>query len=189
MCEKASPLSPWRTGSLAKSDICARQHCTSSGGKSRQERQQISMAKAAHTWQCTIEPTKDIRQCTIPLCDTKQMQRSSHLRNCIFFLFGQKSRNKQMAICFFGKKTFQCKLQIVRTTRRISCFIARWGHIFRTTVGHIFARWHIFLRQTPFLCGTDIYALRNGPVDLAYQQRQCVISLSKTFIKKSSNFG
>ena len=113
MCEKASPLSTWRTGSLAKSDICARQHCTSSGGKSRQERQQISMAKAAHTWQCTIEPTKDIRQCTIPLCDTKQMQRSSHLRNCIFFLFGQKSQNKQMATCFFGKKhhfSASCKL-------------------------------------------------------------------------------
>ena len=106
VCEKASPLSTWRTGSLAKSDICARQHCTSSGGKSRQERQQISMAKAAHTWQCTIEPTKDIRQCTIPLCDTKQMQRSSHLRNCIFFLFGQKSRNKRMVICFFGKKHY-----------------------------------------------------------------------------------
>ena len=122
MCEKASPLSTWRTGSLAKSDICARQHCTSSEGKSRQERQQISMAKAAHTWQCNnnhlmtyppIEPTKDIRQCTIPLCDTKQMQRSSHLRNCIFFLFGQKSRNKQMATCFFGKKhhfSASCKL-------------------------------------------------------------------------------
>ena len=114
-----------------------------------------------------------------------------HISGIAFSSSLDRSRetNKWRHVSLGEKTSFQCKLQIVRTTRRISCFFARWGHIFRTTVGHIFARWHIFLRQTPFLCGTDIYALRNGPVDLAYQQRQCAVSLSKTFLKKSLNFG
>ena len=65
-----------------------------------------------------------------------------------------KQMNSEMFL--WQKALFLCKLHIFRTARRISCSIARWRHMLRTTVGHIFASLHIFLRQRPFLYGTDI---------------------------------
>ena len=47
-----------------------------------------------------------------------------------------KQMNSQMFL--WQKALFLCKLHIFRTARRISRSIARWRHMLRTTVGHIF---------------------------------------------------